>query len=131
MYDQKNKVEKVVNALAASPGASTYSIAASTRVISSEVDQILNALKRERKVRGYSSSWHLEASVASRYRSGSSYGSPSDNAGELGLELTDGDLAIGIGGGLTIDSGGDLGLQIAPGISIDLGGNDGNSGFGF
>jgi hypothetical protein len=44
---------------------------------------------------------------------------PKDNAGEVGIDL-DGDLAIGIGSGLTIDSDGDLGIKIAPGISMDL-----------
>jgi hypothetical protein len=42
-----------------------------------------------------------------------------NNAGQIGID-TDGDLTVGIGGGLTIDSDGDLGIQIAPGISIDL-----------
>ena len=73
MYDQKNKVEKVVNALAARRALRPTASRLATRVISSEVDQILNALKRERKVRGYSSSWHLEARRL-RYRSGSSTG---------------------------------------------------------
>ena len=42
------------------------------------------------------------------------------NNGKLSIDATDGDVAIGIGGGLTIDSSGDLGLQIAPGLSIEL-----------
>jgi len=41
-----------------------------------------------------------------------------DNAGQVGVDISSGGLAIGIGGGLTIDSSGDVGLQIAPGISI-------------
>lgn len=46
-----------------------------------------------------------------------------DNAGEVGID-TDGDLNIGIGGGLTIDpSDGSLGMKIAPGISIDFDGD--------
>lgn len=44
---------------------------------------------------------------------------PKDNAGQVGIDL-DGDLTIGLGGGLTIDSDGDLGIQIAPGISMDF-----------
>jgi hypothetical protein len=28
--------------------------------------------------------------------------------------------AIGIGGGLTVDSSGDVGLRVAPGVSVDL-----------
>lgn len=43
-----------------------------------------------------------------------------DNAGEVTLDVTDGDVAIGIGSGLTIDTDGDLGIKIAPGVSIDL-----------
>jgi hypothetical protein len=43
-----------------------------------------------------------------------------NNAGQVSIDATDGDVAIGIGGGLTIDSDGDLGIQIAPGISIDI-----------
>jgi hypothetical protein len=46
-----------------------------------------------------------------------------NNAGAVSV-TTEGDLAIGIGSGLTIDSDGDLGMQIAPGISIDLSGGD-------
>lgn len=47
----------------------------------------------------------------------------SDNAGEIGID-TDGDLNIGIGGGLTIDpTDGSLGMKIAPGISIDFDGD--------
>lgn len=42
------------------------------------------------------------------------------NLGQPSLDVTDGDLAIGIGSGLTIDGDGDLGLQIAPGISLEL-----------
>lgn len=45
---------------------------------------------------------------------------PKDNAGQISVDATDGDLAVGIGSGLTIDSDGDLGIQIAPGISIDF-----------
>lgn len=46
---------------------------------------------------------------------------PKDNFGQIGLDITDGDLAVGIGSGLAIDLGtGDLALQIAPGIDIDL-----------
>lgn len=45
-----------------------------------------------------------------------------DNAGQVGIN-TGGDLAIGIGSGLTIDTDGDLGIQIAPGVSIDLSGD--------
>lgn len=46
-----------------------------------------------------------------------------DNAGSVSIS-TNGDLNIGIGGGLTIDpSDGSLGMQIAPGISIDFDGN--------
>lgn len=48
------------------------------------------------------------------------FDSENDNLGKPSIDVSDGDLAIGIGGGLTIDSDGDLGLQIAPGISIDL-----------
>ena len=48
-------------------------------------------------------------------------GNPQNNLGQIGIS-TDGDLAFGIGGGLTIDSDGDLGIQVAPGLSIDLGG---------
>ena len=40
--------------------------------------------------------------------------------GDLSVDVTDGDLAVGIGGGLTIDADGDLGMQIAPGISIEF-----------
>jgi len=44
-----------------------------------------------------------------------------NNAGQLGIDITDGDLTMGIGSGLAIDmSTGDLELQIAPGIDIDL-----------
>jgi hypothetical protein len=43
------------------------------------------------------------------------------------VDLSDGDLTVGLGGGLVEDlSTGDLELQIAPGIDIDL---DGNNGF--
>lgn len=42
------------------------------------------------------------------------------NAGKLSIDATDGDLAVGIGGGLTMDTDGDLGVQIAPGISIEF-----------
>ena len=42
------------------------------------------------------------------------------NSGKLSIDATDGDLAIGIGGGMTIDSSGELGIQIAPGLSIGL-----------
>ncbi len=42
-----------------------------------------------------------------------------DNAGEVGIS-TDGHLAFGIGGGLTVDTDGSLGIKIAPGISLDL-----------
>ena len=45
---------------------------------------------------------------------------PETNAGKVSIDVTDGDLAIGIGSGLTIDSDGDLGIQIAPGLSIDF-----------
>lgn len=46
-----------------------------------------------------------------------------DNAGDLGID-TDGDLTIGIGGGLAIDtSDGSLEIQIAPGVYIDTDGN--------
>lgn len=141
MYDLKSKVNKVVGALAARPRSSTYDIASATGVMSSDVRQILDALKRKRSVIGSSSSWELDHSFMARHGiraghapsydpSGVGYGI-GDNAGEIGIEITDGDLAIGIGGGLTIDTDGDLGLSIAPGISIDLSGNDGNSGFGF
>ena len=41
-----------------------------------------------------------------------------DNAGQVGVDISSGGLAIGIGGGMTIDSNGDLGLSIAPGISL-------------
>jgi hypothetical protein len=44
-----------------------------------------------------------------------------DNAGDLSIGANTGDLNIGIGGGLVIDTAtGDLGVQIAPGISIDF-----------
>ena len=46
-----------------------------------------------------------------------------DNAGSVSVDVGDGDLAVGIGGGLTIDSEGDLGMQIAPGVSIDFDGD--------
>lgn len=46
-----------------------------------------------------------------------------NNAGTIGIDL-DGDLAIGVGGGLTIDpTDGSLGMQIAPGVSIDFDGD--------
>lgn len=46
----------------------------------------------------------------------------SDNAGEISVD-TSGDVSIGIGGGLGIDTAnGDLTMKIAPGISVDLGG---------
>jgi len=48
------------------------------------------------------------------------YGDNTKNSGKLSVDATDGDVAIGIGGGLTIDSDGDLGIQIAPGISIEI-----------
>lgn len=45
----------------------------------------------------------------------------SDNAGQVSID-TSGDLSVGIGGGLGIDTAnGDLTVQIAPGISIDTG----------
>lgn len=44
----------------------------------------------------------------------------SSNFGGISIDPMDGDLAFGIGGGLTIDSDGDLGIQIAPGISLDF-----------
>ncbi len=40
--------------------------------------------------------------------------------GDVSIDVTDGDLAVGIGGGLTIDADGDLGIQIAPGLSIEF-----------
>ena len=45
---------------------------------------------------------------------------PKPNTGQVSIDATDGDLAIGIGGGLTIDADGDLGIQIAPGISMEF-----------
>ena len=42
------------------------------------------------------------------------------NSGQPSIDATDGDLAFGIGGGMTIDTDGDLGIQIAPGISLEL-----------
>ena len=44
-----------------------------------------------------------------------------DNAGQIGID-TSGDLTIGIGGGLGIDTkDGDLTVEVVPGISIDTG----------
>ena len=48
------------------------------------------------------------------------YGDNGKNSGNISVDATDGDLAIGIGGGLTIDTDGDLGIQIAPGLSIEI-----------
>lgn len=46
-----------------------------------------------------------------------------DNVGRIGMDL-DGDLTMGLGGGLTMDmSDGSIGMQIAPGISIDFDGD--------
>jgi hypothetical protein len=46
-----------------------------------------------------------------------------DNAGSIGID-TDGDLTVGIGSGLAIDtSDGSLEIQVAPGIYIDTDGN--------
>lgn len=48
-------------------------------------------------------------------------GSTADNAGDISIGANTGDLNIGIGGGLVIDTAtGDLGIEIAPGISIDF-----------
>ena len=52
-----------------------------------------------------------------------SYECQNNNAGRIGMDL-DGDLTIGLGGGLTMDmSDGSIGMQIAPGVSIDFDGN--------
>lgn len=52
---------------------------------------------------------------------------PNDNVGQISVGL-DGDLNIGIGGGLTIDTAdGDLGVQ-AGGIAFDFGSDSGSSG---
>lgn len=48
----------------------------------------------------------------------------SDNLGDVSIG-SDGDIAFGIGGGLTIEPDGDLGIQVAPGFSIEFGGDDG------
>lgn len=49
----------------------------------------------------------------------SSYRMNDDNAGQIGIN-TDGELTVGLGGGLTMDTDGDIGIQIAPGFSIDF-----------
>lgn len=51
---------------------------------------------------------------------GSSYGGYNDSSDNLGdLSVTsDGDLAVGIGGGLSVDDDG-LNVQVAPGFSFD------------
>ena len=42
--------------------------------------------------------------------------------GQLGVDLSDGDLTVGLGGGLVEDlSTGDIELQIAPGIDLSDG----------
>jgi hypothetical protein len=44
-----------------------------------------------------------------------------DNAGNLGIDVGDGDLVVGLGGGLGIDTAtGDLELEVAPGVYLDL-----------
>lgn len=44
-----------------------------------------------------------------------------DNAGQLGVDISSGDLTVGIGNGLAIDlETGDLAVEIAPGIDMDL-----------
>lgn len=55
--------------------------------------------------------WHDECRMARK----------SDNAGDVSIGVNTGDLNIGIGGGLTIDTAtGDLGVEIAPGLSVDF-----------
>jgi hypothetical protein len=56
----------------------------------------------------------------SRRYGGPSYGGyndPSDNFGDVSI-TSDGDLAVGIGGGLSVDDDG-LNVQVAPGLSVD------------
>lgn len=58
-----------------------------------------------------------------RRRYGGPFGDPygDGNAGDLGFDVTDGDLTIGLGDGLAIDTEtGDLELEIAPGLDVPL-----------
>jgi hypothetical protein len=49
------------------------------------------------------------------------YSNTEDNAGDLSVGVNNGDLNVGLGGGLTVDvETGDLGFQVAPGISFDF-----------
>lgn len=43
-------------------------------------------------------------------------------AGQVSAQLgsDDTDVAVGLGGGLTVDSGGDIGVRVAPGVSVDV-----------
>jgi len=49
------------------------------------------------------------------------YGDTDSNAGQLGVDLGSGDLTVGIGNGMAIDTRtGDLEIEIAPGLDIDV-----------
>lgn len=57
-----------------------------------------------------------------RVRKTAAYGTNQDsNVGQLGVDVTDGDLTVGLGNGLAIDTQtGELELEIFPGVDIPL-----------
>lgn len=56
------------------------------------------------------------------YRCGCGHTWTQERFGDFGFDVTDGDLVMGLGGGLGIDlATGGLELEIAPGIDIPLG----------
>lgn len=48
----------------------------------------------------------------------------SDNAGEVSLDVGDGGLSVGLGGGVVMGFDGDIGVKIVPGLSLGFGGDD-------
>jgi len=62
------------------------------------------------------------AGCGQRVRKTAAYGTnQGSNAGQLGVDVTDGDLTVGLGNGLAIDvATGEVELQIFPGVDIPL-----------